>query len=187
MQFPTPARTIASRMVLLLMGVSGCGKTTVGRVLARRLGWPFHDADDYHPPANVEKMSRKQPLTDADRRPWLEKLSAMIRAWVDRGENAVLGCSALTAESRRLLDTDDPAVRLVYLRGSYDLILERLHHRTDHFMPADLLSSQFQTLEEPADALMLDIHASPEELAGQIIASLPEVVDKSRSRYNGRP
>ena len=159
-------------MVILLMGVSGCGKTTVGRLLAERLGWPFHDGDDYHPPENVEKMSRHQPLTDADRRPWLETLAGMIRRWIDRGENAILACSALSHEARQMLGVNHPDVILVYLKGSYDLIQQRLLARKDHFMPPGLLASQFATLEEPPDALVVDITPPPEELASDILLRL---------------
>jgi gluconokinase len=161
-------------MVIVLMGVSGSGKTTIGQRLAERLGWAFHDADAYHPPSNVKKMSRGQPLSDADRQPWLQTLARMTRDWIDRGENAILGCSALTAAARRALGTDHPQVRLVHLRGSFDLIEQRLRARKDHFMPPGLLASQFETLEEPAagEAWTLDIARDPHHVVDDLIARL---------------
>jgi len=159
-------------MVIVLMGVSGCGKTTVGRLLASRLGWPFHDGDDYHPPSNVEKMSRREPLTDADRQPWLERLAGMIRDWVEQRHNAILACSALSERSRQTLGVDQPQVRLVYLKGSYELIRQRLLERKEHFMPPDLLDSQFATLQEPRDAIVVDIAPAAEQIAATIEARL---------------
>jgi len=155
-------------MAIILMGVSGCGKTTVGRSLAGQLGWRFEDADDYHPPGNVEKMRRGIPLTEADREPWLEALHEAIGAWIERGEGVVLGCSALTARSRRLLGVERPGVRLVHLTGSMELIRDRLHARRDHYMPADLLASQFETLEPPHDAVAVDISPDPETIVQRI-------------------
>jgi len=137
------------RMVVVVMGVSGSGKTTVGRALAVRLGMPFLEGDTLHPPANVAKMAGGTPLTDADRSPWL----AAVAAWVDArradGTGGVVSCSALKREYRRVLVGDRPDVRLVYLEGDEKLFAARLVARTDHFMPASLLGSQLATLEEP--------------------------------------
>lgn len=139
-------------MIMLLMGVSGCGKTTVGEQLAERLGWPYQEGDALHPPANVAKMAGGMPLTDADRLPWL----AAVAAWIDTrraaGESGVVSCSALKRAYRQLLVGDRPDVRLVYLQGTRDQLAERLAARTGHFMPAGLLDSQLATLEEPTAA-----------------------------------
>jgi len=138
-------------MVIVVMGVAGCGKTTVGRALAERLEMPFQEGDALHPPANVAKMAGGTPLTDDDRTPWL----AAVAAWIDErrraGTGGVISCSALKRAYRRVLVDDRPDVRLVYLQGDEPLLAARLAARTDHFMPASLLSSQLATLEEPAD------------------------------------
>ena len=152
-------------MIVVVMGVSGCGKTTVGRALAEALGWPFLDADDFHPPANVEKMRAGTPLTDDDRWPWLDRLAAEMSAIDARGGGAVLGCSALKEAYRtRLARAGD--VRLVHLKGDRATIASRLAARAGHYMPPTLLASQFATLEEPADAIVVDIRlAVPEQVA----------------------
>ena len=156
-------------MIVVLMGVSGSGKTTVGKQLAGDLGWPFLDADDFHPPANVEKMRRGVPLDDADRRPWLEALRQRIDAGCDRGENLVLACSALKHAYQAYLERDAPeCVHYVFLDGSEELIRDRLAGRTGHFMDPDLLRSQFATLEPPADAIRVDIAPPPAEIAAEI-------------------
>jgi len=139
-------------MIMLLMGVSGCGKTTVGEQLAERLGWPYQEGDALHPPANVAKMAGGMPLTDADRLPWLAAVAAWIDARRAAGECGVVSCSALKRAYRQLLIGDRPDVRLVYLRGTRDQLAERLAARTSHFMPAGLLDSQLATLEEPTAA-----------------------------------
>ncbi len=151
------------------MGVSGCGKTTVGRALAAALGWPFRDADSFHPPENVEKMRRGVPLDDADRVPWLRSLAAWIAETVGRGSSAVLACSALTRWSRDRLRSGGPA-QLVHLVGSFALIRARLETRADHYMPADLLTSQFRTLEPPGtdEAIAVGVDREPAEVAGEI-------------------
>lgn len=154
-------------MVVVLMGVAGSGKTTVGRLLASRTGATFYDADDFHPEANVEKMRRGVPLTDADRRPWLEALRALVAACLARGERAVLACSALKEEYRERLHVDG-RVKFVYLKGDYSLIEERLRNRRGHFMRPQLLESQFDALEEPARALHVDVSAPPEEIVRRI-------------------
>ena len=154
-------------MVVVLMGVAGSGKTTVGRRLAGELGWKFYDADDFHPPANVEKMSRGVPLTDDDRRPWLEALRGLVRDSLTRDESAVLACSALKESYRQSLLADERA-RLVYLKGDYDTIFKRLTNRRGHYMKPGLLDSQFAALEEPAGVLHLDASLPPDDLVRAI-------------------
>ncbi|PYS80122.1 MAG: gluconate kinase, partial [Acidobacteria bacterium] len=134
-------------MVIILMGVSGSGKTTIGRRLADELGWKFYDGDDFHPRANVEKMAHGVPLDDEDRAPWLESLRDLIRSCLVRGESAVLACSALKRSYRQYLLIDEN-VMLVYLKGDYELIEERLEGRSEHFMKPKMLDSQFDALEE---------------------------------------
>ena len=160
-------------MVVVLMGVSGSGKTTVGRVLAGQLGWPFVEGDDFHPPANVEKMRAGVPLTDEDRRPWLRALRARVEEACVRGEDAVMSCSALKHEYREYLEDHDPAcVHYVYLRGSEDLFRRRLEAREGHFMNPDLLHSQFEALEAPEDAVQVDAAPAPEAIVAEIRSRL---------------
>jgi gluconokinase len=158
---------VGARMVIVLMGTTGTGKTTVGQVLARDLGWEFADADDFHSAANKEKMGKGIGLTDADRAPWLEALRAKIREWIAHGERAVLACSALKQTYRETLSVG-PEVRWVYLKGSYEEISARLAARTGHYAKADLLASQFAALEEPKDALTVSVDQAPEAIAGEI-------------------
>jgi gluconokinase len=155
-------------MVIILMGVSGSGKTTIGRLLAQGLGWPFYDGDDFHPPANVDKMRKGIPLTDDDRDAWLVTLRHHIDTLVHDHRSAVLACSALKQAYRDRLSGGQPEVHFVYLKGDYELIRQRLLARRGHFMPASLLKSQFQTLEEPADAPAIDIAQTPEAAVEQI-------------------
>jgi gluconokinase len=143
------------------MGVTGVGKTTVGRLLAAELDWTFIDADEFHPASNVEKMRRGDPLTDADRKPWFEKLRDLIRTFLEERTNAVIACSALKSAYRDYL-LIDKQVRLVYLTGDYSLIEERLKARKGHYMNPSLLDSQFATLQEPERAITVDVAASPE-------------------------
>lgn len=131
------------------MGVSGCGKTTIGEALARRLGWRFADADAFHPPANIAKMSAGQPLDDNDRAPWLVAIAAQIDEWRGRGQSAVVTCSALKRRYRDAIVGGRPDVRLVHLDGGRELIAGRLGGRQGHFMPSGLLDSQFEALEPP--------------------------------------
>jgi gluconokinase len=154
-------------MVVVLMGVAGSGKTTVGRMLAAATGATFYDADDFHPEANVEKMRRGVPLTDDDRGPWLEALRALVASCLERGERAVLACSALKEEYRERLRVDG-RVRFVYLKGDYELIEARLRGRSGHFMKPQMLESQFDALEEPSHALEVDVAATPEEIVETI-------------------
>ena len=135
-------------MVVIIFGVSGAGKTTIGELLAQELGWQFYEADDFHPRANIEKMRKGVPLTDQDRWPWLESLRQLINRCVAAGENAVLACSALKKAYRRYLRVNAD-VKLVLLRGNYELIGNQLRHRRGHFMNPALLQSQFADLEEP--------------------------------------
>jgi gluconokinase len=159
-------------MIVVLMGVSGCGKTTVGELLARQLGWRYLDADDHHPPENVEKMRAGTPLTDADRWPWLDRLNGLLRERQAAGENVVLACSALRRAYRERIAQGLADIRWVHLSGSFDLIAARLQARKHRYMPATLLRSQFGTLEPPADALVIDITDPPDALAQRIAEAL---------------
>jgi len=156
-------------MVIVVMGVSGSGKSSVGRALADALGWPFFDGDDFHPPENVAKMAAGTPLTDADRWPWLDALAAKVAAVLAQGGHAVLACSALRAAYRDRIAAGargEGDVRFVYLKGDRATIAARLASRRHRYMPATLLDSQFATLEEPADALAVDVRAAiPEQVA----------------------
>jgi gluconokinase len=135
---------------IILFGVTGAGKTTIGLLLAAELGWPFYDADDFHPAANVEKMRQGIPLTDADRRPWLDSLHNLITTSLKENKPGVLACSALKESYRQYLSVNE-GVRYVYLRGDFDLIQQRLSNRVGHYMNPALLRSQFDALEEPHD------------------------------------
>ncbi len=159
-------------MQVVVMGVTGVGKTTVGRLIARRLGARFVDADDFHPPENVAKMRAGTPLDDADRQPWLAALNAHLRATGRHGDSLVLACSALKSAYRERLREGLPELRFVHLVGARELIAERLGARSGHYMNPALLDSQFATLESPADALRLDIGPTPEELAAAACAGL---------------
>jgi gluconokinase len=169
----TPGRAATPASVVIVMGVSGSGKSTVGRALAARLGAEFHDADDYHPQANVEKMRSGIPLTEADREPWLRSLRGAVDAWLEAGTRAVLACSALTTHSRALLGTHRDGVQLVFLRGSRALIDERMRARA-HFMPPALLESQLATLEPPSveEAITLDAALPVAALVSRVRAAL---------------
>ena len=162
---------VTDPLIVIVMGVAGCGKSTIGQRLADRLGWPFYDGDDFHPPANIEKMSKSIPLTDEDRSGWLRALADLIGDHVRQNQSAVIACSALKQKYRDRLQIDS-SVRFVYLRGSYDLILARLRERPGHYMKPDLLDSQFTALEEPPGALTIDIMQLPEEIVTQIITQL---------------
>lgn len=154
------------------MGVSGCGKTTTGKLLAEKLDLPFYDADDFHPQKNVDKMKSGLPLTDRDRVPWLEKLATHINKWSASG-GAVLACSALKESYRTVLKPKHESdVHFVYLKGSEELIYQRLKSRKGHYMPAELLRSQFSTLEEPKNTCMVSIEKTPENIVEEIIKFL---------------
>jgi gluconokinase len=159
-------------MVVVLMGVAGSGKTTIGRQLAAELGWNFADADDFHPPANVAKMTAGIPLDDTDRAPWLAAIRLYIDARVDRRENAVVTCSALKEKHRAVLLSGSPDVKLVYLRGTRELLWTRISGREGHFMKPAMLDSQLATLEEPVNALVVDIAPSPQEIIADIRAAI---------------
>jgi gluconokinase len=151
-------------MVIVLMGVTGAGKTTIGRLLAQQLGWNFVDGDEFHSAANIEKMRHGIPLTDADREPWLAALGKVIADAIAQNKNLVLASSALKQQYRtRLLIS--PEVRLVYLKGSRDLIAARLQNRHGHFATSSILAGQFADLEEPGNALAVDITGSPDHIA----------------------
>ena len=154
-------------MILIVMGVSGSGKTTVGSLLAQGLGCEFFDADDFHSEANRKRMYEGSPLTDVDRVDWLNSLEKLLREKLEENTNCVLACSSLKQRYREQLSIHEK-VRFVYLRGSYDQIETRLKRRKSHYMPVQLLQSQFDALEEPHEALIIDISHSPEEIV-QII------------------
>ena len=159
--------------VLLLMGVAGSGKSTTAELLAERLGWPFRDADSFHPPVNVEKMTAGTPLTDEDRWPWLYAIADWMDAVMARGENGIVTCSALKRGYRDVLLTGRAGVALIYLKGDKGLIGERLSARVGHFMPPALLDSQFHTLEEPGpdeNPHVIDVDAAPDEVVQRILA-----------------
>ena len=157
-------------MIVLLMGPAGSGKTTVGKLLADQLSWEFADGDDFHPPANIEKMSQGIPLTDEDRLPWLQSIRDAMRQWQAQGKSVVVACSALKRNYRDLLGigSNAKAIKLVYLKGTYDLLLERLHSRTGHYMKEQMLTSQLADLEEPTDTLTIDISNTPEKIVSEI-------------------
>lgn len=152
-----------------MMGVSGAGKSTVGRALSERLGWSFVDGDEYHSAANVAKMSRGEPLDDADRAPWLVGLHHVIEAYRAQSRPLVLACSALKASYRDLLVGGQPSIRFVHLRASPALIGSRLADRPGHYMPASLLASQLETLEPPSDAVTVDADRPVEETVDRIV------------------
>lgn len=161
--------------IAVVMGVSGSGKTTVAIRLADALHCQFLEGDDFHPPSNVEKMRGGTPLTDADRLPWLRKIAAQIDDWRSRGESGVLTCSALKRAYRDIIIGDRKDVTLVYLRGSRELIHQRMAARHKHFMPVALLDSQFATLEEPhsdENPVVVDVSGSPEEIVAEILRQL---------------
>jgi len=155
-------------MVVLLMGVAGSGKTTIGRQLADELGWKFADADDFHPPANVAKMSAGIPIDDTDRAPWLAAIRRYMNARLSAGENAVVTCSALKEKHRAVLLGGTSDVKLVYLRGTREVLWSRISGRTGHFMKPAMLDSQLTALEEPVNAITIDIDQSPAQLIADI-------------------
>jgi len=160
-------------MFIILMGVSGCGKTTVGKALAARLHVPFYDGDNYHAQENLAKMATGIPLTDADRAGWLTLLAAMIDTETLAGHDGVLACSALKKAYRDVLGSRSMKnVRFVYLKGPYDLIIERIKMRGGHFMKPKMLKSQFEILEEPDDAITVDISNPVDVIIQEILVNL---------------
>jgi|SRR5919109_845602 gluconokinase len=159
-------------MVVIIFGVSGSGKTTIGRLLSSELGWMFYDADDFHPISNIEKMKQAIPLSDEDRKPWLERLRELIGTCLAQRVDAVLACSALKESYRQYLRIDEE-VRFVFLKGEFGLIQERLRSRHGHFMDPSLLRSQFDALEEPKEeVIIVDVTSSPSMIVQMIRSGL---------------
>ncbi len=160
-------------MVIIVMGVSGSGKTTIGEMLAERLNWPFYEGDDFHSPASIAKMSAGVPLTDEDRAGWLHALAKVISTREKSGASCVIACSALKQAYRDELRAPTPQhVKFVYLKGSYALILDRMRRRKGHYMRPEMLESQFADLQEPSEALTIDIAQTPEEMVRIILDGL---------------
>jgi len=158
-------------MILLVMGVTGSGKTTVGKLLAQRLGWLFLDADAFHPAENIEKMKHGVPLTDQDREPWLAAIHAQLLKCAAKNQDAVLACSALKQSYRETLAAG-VELRICYLKGTYREIAARLQSRTGHFAGEGILAGQFADLEEPRDALVLRVSETSEEIVGDVLRKL---------------
>ena len=154
-------------MVILVMGVSGSGKTTIGQMLSAQLNWPFVDGDSLHSAANIAKMAAGIPLTDDDRAPWLQSIHDVMEGWRTQHKNGIVASSALKEKYRQILLTS-PDIKLVYLRGSYELIYSRMQHRPGHYMKPEMLQSQFAALEEPKDAVVVDISESAEQIVATI-------------------
>jgi len=155
----------------IIMGVSGCGKSSVGKLLSERLGWDFYDADDFHPAENVAKMAAGIPLDDTDRAPWLSFLHDLISSSLQAGKPGVLACSALKERYRQALLAGNLETQIVYLQGSYDLIWSRMLTRAGHYMKPHMLQSQFDALEEPASALKVDITLPLESIVDVILSN----------------
>ena len=158
-------------MVLIIMGVAGCGKTSVGKMLSEKLVWKYYEGDEYHPKENVEKMSNGIPLNDEDRMPWLLKLRSIIEDSLSNGENIILSSSALKEAYRKILKVDD-RVKFIYLKGSYELIEGRMKLRKEHFMKPGMLKSQFDALEEPTYAIVIDINQPLEKIVENILQKI---------------
>lgn len=159
---------------IILMGVAGSGKSTIGQALADALGWPFYDGDDFMPEANVAKMANGTPLTDADRFPWLDILRSLIAEKIASGESLVLACSSLKKMYRERLRNGNPEITFVHLSGEYDLIKTRLEARPGHYMKAGMLQSQFEALESPQDAIVVDVSESVEEIVAEVLKQLDQ-------------
>jgi gluconokinase len=154
-------------VVVIIMGPTGAGKTTIGTMLAKQINWQFADADTFHPGANIEKMSRGIPLNDADRAPWLAAMRKAMLEWIAAGKNVVLACSALKRAYRDEL-RPSPKVKMIYLKGHYALFAERIRHRHGHFAGEGILAGQFADLEEPDDAIAIDAAQSPQQIVAEI-------------------
>jgi gluconokinase len=182
--FAAFSHSLAQPVIVVVMGVSGSGKTTVAVLLASALGSQFQEGDDLHPAANVDKMSSGKPLTDDDRLPWLHKISTEIDSWRARGESGVLTCSALKRSYRDIVIGDRSDVTLVYLKGSYGLIHRRMAARHEHFMPVALLDSQFAALQEPTpdeNPIVVDVTGRPTEIVAEIVRQIEERQADSRA------
>ena len=158
-------------MIIQVIGVSGCGKTTIARKLSEEMGIPYFDADDFHPQENIDKMSSGQPLNDSDRASWLDTLSVNLQKWENEG-GAILACSALKEKYRKVLSQHLSICHWVFLEGSYELILERMNKRMNHYMGGEMLKSQFDILEIPGYGIHIDIQKSPEEIIAKIKSNL---------------
>ncbi|MDW3193975.1 MAG: gluconokinase [Cytophagales bacterium] len=157
--------------LIIIMGVSGTGKSTIGELLSEKLQLPYHDADDFHPEANVQKMQQGNPLNDQDREPWLQLLSDKLEGWSDTG--TILACSALKEKYRRTLSKSNQLpIKWVHLVGSFEVIRERMLTRKNHYMPESLLQSQFDALENPTNAIDVNIENTPKEMVAEILAKL---------------
>lgn len=161
-------------MIIIIMGVCGSGKSTIGKMLAGELAIDFLEGDDFHPSINREKMSRGEPLTEEERRPWIEKIREVTDQYLARETGMIVSCSALSCKSRQILGTDRQEVELIYLSGSESILTDRMRARENHFMPASLLRSQLETLEEPGsgEALTISVDADPDELIREILSGL---------------
>ncbi len=156
-------------MIIVVMGVAGSGKTTIGQLLSSKLGWPFFEGDDFHSKANVEKMAQGTPLTDEDRADWLSAIAGQIKLLEKESRSGVIACSALKNSYRIKLSKAAKDIKFVFLRGDYDLLQERLESREGHFMKPSMLKSQFETLEEPENSIDVDIKDAPEKIVDTII------------------
>jgi gluconokinase len=159
-------------MICILMGVSGAGKSTIGQLVGQHLGWQFYDGDRFHPPENIAKMSSGIPLDDRDRLPWLLALQNLIEKTRHDNTHAIIACSALKQSYRQLLQGEQQDILWVYLKGSYAQIWQRIQQRQNHYMKAEMLRSQLESLEEPTDAVVIEISSTPEAIAAQIVELL---------------
>jgi len=157
---------------IICMGVSGSGKSSVGKAISNSLGWDFYDADDFHSPENIAKMTKGEPLDDLDRASWLTSLHDLISSCLQSNRPGVLACSALKKSYRNRLTSGNDGVQLIYLRGDYELIMSRLAERSDHYMKPELLKSQFEILEEPQDALVVDVSRTVDEILRVVLPYL---------------